>query len=257
LFKAFDFRKKDTVVHRLDPRTKLYLAILLFILTVMFSQVIVLTIIFLSLLLVLAVARSLGQWFKTLKALSFIFVFIVIVDSVVMSVQEVQYPLGYALTTIVRLLDIMACFSIFFLTVHPDDFAQALIQLHVPFDFAFTLAMATRYVPTLAQEAQTIIDAQMSRGLELQKGNIVRQIRNYVPILIPLIVSSIRRAFSVAESLESRAFGSTKRRTYLHMLRMAKKDWLVVLVITLGMAFSIYLNFFVGLPKWAIWKIPL
>jgi energy-coupling factor transport system permease protein len=257
LFKAFDFRKKDTVVHRLDPRTKLYLAVLLFIMTVMFSQVIVLTIIFLSLLLVLAVARSLGQWFKTLKALSFIFVFIVIVDSVVMSVQEVQYPLGYALTTIVRLLDIMACFSIFFLTVHPDDFAQALIQLHVPFDFAFTLAMATRYVPTLAQEAQTIIEAQMSRGLELQKGNIMRQIRNYVPILIPLIVSSIRRAFSVAESLESRAFGSTKRRTYLHMLRMTKKDWFVVLVITLGIVFSIYLNFFVGLPKWATWKIPL
>jgi energy-coupling factor transport system permease protein len=151
----------------------------------------------------------------------------------------------------------MACFSIFFLTVHPDDFSQALIQLHVPFDFAFILAMATRYVPTLAQEAQTIIDAQMSRGLELQKGNIVRQIRNYVPVLIPLIVSSIRRAFSVAESLESRAFGSTKKRTYLHVLRMAKKDWLVVLVITLGMAFSIYLNFFVGLPDWATWQIPL
>jgi len=233
------------------------LAILLFVLTVMFSQVIVLAIIFLSLILVLAVARSLGQWFKTLKSLSFILIFIVIVDSVLMSVQQVQYPLGYALTTIVRLLDIMACFSIFFLTVHPDDFAQALIQLHVPFDFAFTLAMATRYVPTLAQEAQTIIDAQMSRGLELQKGNIVRQIRNYVPILIPLIVSSIRRAFSVAESLESRAFGSTKRRTYLHMLRMAKKDWFVVLVITFGVAFSIYLNFFVGLPKWATWQIPL
>jgi energy-coupling factor transport system permease protein len=151
----------------------------------------------------------------------------------------------------------MACFSIFFLTVHPDDFAQALIQLHVPFDFAFTLAMATRYVPTLAQEAQMIIDAQMSRGLELQKGNIVRQIRNYVPILIPLIVSSIRRALSIAESLESRAFGSTKKRTYLHVLRMAKKDWLVVLVITLGVAFSVYLNFFVGLPSWATWQIQL
>ena len=257
LFKAFDFKKKDSFVHRLDPRTKLYMAVLLFVLTVMFSQVIILAIIFLSLVLVLTVARSVGAWFRTLKALSFILIFIVIVDSVVMSAQQVQYPLGYALTTIVRLLDIMACFSIFFLTVHPDDFAQALIQLHVPFDFAFTLAMATRYVPTLAQVAQMIIDAQMSRGLELQKGNIVRQIRNYVPILIPLIVSSIRRAFSVAESLESRAFGSTKRRTYLHMLKMAKKDWFVVLVITLGMAFSIYLNFFVGLPKWATWKIPL
>ena len=233
------------------------MAVILFVLSAMFSQVVILTLIFLSLLVVLAVAKSLSQWFKTVRALSFILIFIVIVDSLVINVQGGQYPLGYALTTIVRLLDIMACFSVFFLTVHPDDLAQALIQLHVPYDFAFTLTVATRYVPTLAQEAQTIIDAQMSRGLELQKGNVVKQIRNYVPILIPLIVSSVRRAFSVAESLESRGFGSTKKRTYLHGLKMAKKDWFVVLVITLGMALLIYLNFFVGLPKWATWQIPL
>jgi energy-coupling factor transport system permease protein len=254
LLKAFDFRKRDTIVHRLDPRTKLYLAIILFVLSFMFSQIIVLTLIFISLLLVLAVAKALGQWFKTLRALSFILIFIVIINSLF---NYAQYPLAYSLTIVVRLLDIIACFSIFFLTVHPDDFAQALIQLHVPFDFAFTLVIAIRMVPTLAQEAQTIMDAQMSRGLELQKGNIVKQIRNYVPILIPLIVSSIRRAFSVAESLESRAFGSTKKRTYLHVLKMAKKDWIVVLISTLAVVFSIYFNFFVGLPKWATWQIPL
>jgi energy-coupling factor transport system permease protein len=254
LFKAFDFRKKDTVVHRLDPRTKLYLAIILFIVSFLFNEVVVLSLIFFSLLLILAVARSLGQWFKTLKALSFILLFIVLVNSIV---ATFTYPLGYAITMVVRLLDIMACFSIFFLTVHPDDFAQALIQLHIPFDFAFTLSMATRYVPTLAQEAQMIIDAQMARGLELQKGNVVKQMRNYIPILIPLIVSSIRRAMSIAESLESRAFGSTKKRTYLHVLRMAKKDWLVVFLLTFGAAFSIYIKFFVGLPYWATWQIPL
>lgn len=254
LFKAFDFRKRDTVVHRLDPRTKLYLAIMLFIVSFLFNEVVVLSLIFFSLLLILAVAKSLGQWFKSLRALSFILLFIVVINSIVVTYA---YPLGYAITMVVRLLDIMACFSIFFLTVHPDDFAQALIQLHIPFDFAFTLSMATRYVPTLAQEAQMIIDAQMARGLELQKGNVVRQIRNYVPILIPLIVSSIRRAMSIAESLESRAFGSTKKRTYLHVLRMAKKDWLVLFLITLGVVFSIYLKFFVGLPYWATWQIPL
>jgi energy-coupling factor transport system permease protein len=253
LLKAFNFRKRDTIVHRLDPRTKLYLAVILFVLSFMFSQVIILTLIFISLLLVLAIAKSLGQWFKTLRALSFILIFIVIINCLF---TNAQYPLGYSLTIVVRLLDIMACFSIFFLTVHPDDLAQALIQLHVPFDFAFTLVIAIRMVPTLAQEAQTIMDAQMSRGLELQKGNMVKQIRNYVPILIPLIVSSIRRAFSVAESLESRAFGSTRKRTYLHMLRMSKKDWVVILVLTLATALSIYF-IFVGLPKWAIWQIPL
>jgi energy-coupling factor transport system permease protein len=227
---------------------------MLFVVSFMFSQIIILTLIFISLLLVLAVAKSLGQWFGTLTALSPILIFIVVINSLF---PYAQYPLGYSFTIIVRLLDIIACFSIFFLTVPPDDFAQALIQLHVPFDFAFALVIAIRMVPTLAQEAQTIMDAQMSRGLELQKGNIAKQIRNFVPILIPLIVSSIRRAFSVAESLESRAFGSTKKRTYLHVLRMAKKDWVVVMVLTLGVAFSIYLSFFIGLPKWVTWQIPL
>jgi energy-coupling factor transport system permease protein len=151
----------------------------------------------------------------------------------------------------------MGCFSIFFLTVHPDDLAQALIRLHVSFDFAFTISMATRYVPTLAIEAQTISDAQMARGLELQQGNMLKRIRNLIPIIIPLIISSIRRALSIAESLESRAFGSTKKRTYLKILKMAKKDYFVMLVITAAALFLIHLNFFVGLPSWALWQIPL
>jgi len=250
VLQAFNFRRKNSVVHRLDPRTKLYLAITLLIVSFIFGEVILLSLTFLLLLVVLAAARSLSQWFRTIRGLSFLLIIVVLFNSMFAT-------LGYAITLVVRILDIMACFSIFFLTVHPDDLAQALIQLHVPFDFAFTLSMSTRYVPTLAQEAQTIIDAQMSRGLELQKGNMIKRIRNYIPILIPLIVCSIRRALSVAESLESRAFGSTKRRTYLHGLKMAKKDHFVILLATLAVILSIYYKFLVGLPSWLTWQIPL
>jgi energy-coupling factor transport system permease protein len=252
VLQAFNFRRKDTVVHRLDPRTKLYLAVVLLLVAFIFGEVLVLSILLLVLLLVLATARSIGQWSKTIRGLSFLLVLIVLIN-----VIFANATLGYALTMVVRLLDIMACFSIFFLTVHPDDFAQALIQLHVPFDFAFALSMSTRYVPTLAQEAQTIVDAQMSRGLELQKGNVIKRIRNYIPILIPLIVCSIRRALSVAESLESRAFGSTKKRTYLHVLKMAKKDYSVIILVTLAFMLSIYYRFVMGLPPWLKWQIPL
>jgi energy-coupling factor transport system permease protein len=250
VLQAFNFKSKNTIVHRLDPRTKLYLALTLLIVSFIFGEVIPLSFIFFFLLLVLAAARSLGQWFRTIRGLSFLLVLVVLFNGIFAT-------LGYAITTVVRLLDIMACFSIFFLTVHPDDLAQALIQLHVPFDFSFTLSMSTRYVPTLAQEAQTIIDAQMSRGLELQKGSIIKRIRNYIPILIPLIVCSIRRALSVAESLESRAFGSTKKRTYLNVLKMSKKDYLVIILATIAVILSIYYKFFVGLPSWLKWQIPL
>jgi energy-coupling factor transport system permease protein len=254
ILQAFNFRKKNTVIHRLDPRTKLYLAIVLFVLSFIFGEVIILSLLLLFLLLLLSVARSLGQWFATVRGLSFLLIFIVILNSIFITAGN---ALGYALTLVVRLLDIMACFSIFFLTVHPDDLAQAMIRLHVSFDFAFTLSMATRYVPTLAVEAQTIMDAQMARGLELQKGNMFRRIRNYLPIIIPLIICSIRRALSIAESLESRAFGSTKKRTYLKMLRMGKKDYLVVLATTIAALYLIHLKLFVGLPPWALWQIPL
>jgi energy-coupling factor transport system permease protein len=250
VLQAFNFKSKNTIVHRLDPRTKLYLAFTLLTVSFIFGEVIPLSFIFFLLLLVLAAARSLSQWFRTIRGLSFLLILVVLFNGIFAT-------LAYAITMVVRLLDIMACFSIFFLTVHPDDLAQALIQLHVPFDFSFTLSMSTRYVPTLAQEAQTIIDAQMSRGLELQKGNIIRRIRNYIPILIPLIVCSIRRALSVAESLESRAFGSTKKRTYLHVLKMSKKDLLVMILATLAVILSIYYKFFMGLPLWLKWQIPL
>ena len=58
--------------------------------------------------------------------------------------------------------------------VHPDDLAQSLIQLRLPFEFAFAMAMATRFVPTLAIEAETIMDAQKSRGLELEEGSFLQ-----------------------------------------------------------------------------------
>jgi energy-coupling factor transport system permease protein len=252
ILQAFNFRKKNTIVHRLDPRTKLYAAIVLFVLSFIFSEVIVLTLILLLVIIVLSLARSVRQWIATIRGLSFLLIFLFFLNCIISTS-------GFAIATtiVIRLLDIMGCFSIFFLTVHPDDLAQALIRLHVSFDFAFTISMATRYVPTLAVEAQTISDAQMARGLELQKGNMFRRIRNYIPIIIPLIVSSIRRALSIAESLESRAFGSTKKRTYLKILKMAKKDYFVVLITTLAALYLIHLKFFIGLPTWALWQIPL
>ena len=252
ILQAFNFRKKDTIVHRLDPRTKLYLAIVLFVLSFIYGEIIILSLILLFVILVLSVARSLGRWIATIRGLSFLLIFIFIVNCLLSNPG-----FAIAITIVIRLLDIMGCFSIFFLTVHPDDLAQALIRLHVSFDFAFTISMATRYVPTLAAEAQTISDAQMARGLELQKGNMFRRIRNYIPIIIPLIISSIRRALSIAESLESRAFGSTKKRTYLKILKMGKKDYFVVLITTLAALYLIHLKYFVGLPSWALWQIPL
>jgi energy-coupling factor transport system permease protein len=92
------------------------------------------------------------------------------------------------------------------------------------------------------------MDAQKARGLELEKGGLLKRIRNYVPVLIPLIVSAIRRSLELAEAMESRAWGATKKRTNLYLLKLHKGDF-ALLTITIGiLAIAVYVHFYVSVP---------
>jgi energy-coupling factor transport system permease protein len=104
----------------------------------------------------------------------------------------------------------------------------------------------------MAIDAQTVVDAQRSRGLELDKGNFIKRIKNYIPILIPLIISAIRRSVELAEALESRAFGATEERTSIVTLTMRLPDYLVVLATIIGLALAVYVYFRVPLPTLVI-----
>jgi energy-coupling factor transport system permease protein len=134
--------------------------------------------------------------------------------------------------------------------VHPDELSQALIQMRVRFEFAFAMSMAMRYVPTLAQEAYAIMDAQKARGVELDKGSLLTRIKNIVPIIVPLIIVSIRRALSIAESMESRGFGACETRTYMDKLVFRKRDWGLVIASLLILILMFYFRFYVPLPDW-------
>jgi energy-coupling factor transport system permease protein len=124
----------------------------------------------------------------------------------------------------------------------------ALEQTRLPYEFSFAFTTAVRFVPVLAEEAQTIMDAQKARGLELEKGNFMKRIRNYIPVLIPLIVSAIRRSLELAEAMESRAWGATKKRTNLYVLKFHRGDF-ALLAITVGvLALAIYTRLYVHVP---------
>jgi len=101
----------------------------------------------------------------------------------------------------------------------------------------------------LAEEAQTIMDAQKARGLELEGGNFVKKIRNYIPILIPLIVNAIRRSLELAETMESRAWGATQNRTNLYVLKMGRKDLYLVLFSFAILAVSVYVITYIQIPN--------
>jgi energy-coupling factor transport system permease protein len=222
------------------------------VITMFFSTPLPLIILWGIVLVIVALADCVSEWTRTLSGLKFLIFFIILLNYLLNS-------FNFALAMVFRLLVLSGAFSLFFLTVHPDDLTQSLIQLHVPFDFAFAMSMATRFVPTLAVEAETIMDAQMSRGLELEKGNIIQKSRNFIPILIPLIVSSIRRALTVAESIESRGFGSTVERTFYYSLEFKIKDYLILIIgvtITIGITFLTITGILYSFAPWLLWAVP-
>jgi energy-coupling factor transport system permease protein len=93
------------------------------------------------------------------------------------------------------------------------------------------------------------MDAQKARGLELERGNFMKRIRNYIPILIPLIVSAIRRSLELAEAMESRAWGATKERTNLYVLRMHKGDGVLIALTVLVLASAVFVRLYVHIPS--------
>ena len=235
------FRKRNTPIHRLDPRVKFLLICAIFAMSIIFVDLASITIILLALVPLVLLAQVQGEWLRSLRASALLAAFIFVLNLIFVS------DFYYALAMAFRFLVIVSSFSIFFLTTSPDDLGLALEQSHFPYEFSFAFTTAIRFVPELAKEAQIIVDAQRSRGLELEGGNILKRIRNYVPILIPLIVSAIRRSMELAEAMESRCFGAVKKRTSLHVLKIRSLDYLVITATILVLAVSVYIRFYIHL----------
>jgi energy-coupling factor transport system permease protein len=223
-----------------------------FVAAILFGEIIPLIALFLMPIPFVLLAGVQREWLRSLRGAAFLAAFIFIVN-----IASNFFTSGYVLTAVavetaaamtLRFVVLVESFSVFFLTTSPDHLGLALEQTHVPYEFAFAFTTAVRFVPVLAEEAQTIMDAQKARGLELEKGGFLKRIRNYVPVLIPLIVSAIRRSLELAEAMESRAWGATKKRTNLYALKLHRGDF-ALLAITIGvLAMAIYVRLYVPVP---------
>ncbi len=252
VFDGLKFRKVYSPIHNLDPRIKFAYVIGIFVCAIIFYEIIPLLALFVMQLPFVFLARVQKQWLRSLRGAAFLAAFIFIIN-----IATTYLTSNYTLTAFniesaaamtLRFVVLVESFSVFFLTTSPDHLGLALEQSRVPYEFAFAFTTAVRFVPVLAEEAQTIMDAQKARGLELEKGGLLKRIRNYIPILIPLIVSAIRRSLELAEAMESRAWGATKKRTNLYSLKLHKGDYALIAITALVLAATIYIRLFVPIP---------
>jgi energy-coupling factor transport system permease protein len=239
---------RDTFVHRLDPRTKMFLLIGIFALAFLFLnplyQLAVLTVV----LLFGYVAESLVN----LKRIWFILVMITAVTILLWSVfangetplflfvelEAILYGFGIAIRVDVPIIAGM----IFLSTTRNEEITTGLVKLGLPYRFAFAVSTALRLVPTIAATGVTIGQAQRSRGLDLDSGNIIQRIRKHAPLLVPVFVSTIRSTNVFSMALESKGFGAKPKRTYFLQLTIGRRDVLVLAAFAVLLAGAIALR---------------
>ena len=143
-----------------------------------------------------------------------------------------------AIFIIIRIITLLILSSLLTYTTSPTDLTDAIEKLLAPLrifkidvhTFAMMMTIALRFIPTLIEEAGKIMNAQKARCADLESGSITQRVKALIPILIPLLNSSIRRAYELAEAMECRCYHGGDGRTKMKLLRMKRFDYGTFLV---------------------------
>lgn len=245
IFEGFKFRRRSTWVHNLDPRVKLMLSLIFLASSVSTFDPLELVVIMAVQMFFITSSKSLRAWLKSLSQLS-LFVLIILISQIVFGTGLLS-----AILYACRFVIITSTVSWFFLTTSPDDLGRSLEAIGVPRDFSFAFTMSIRFIPAIAEEFNSIFDAQRSRGLELDVKGFRRRIMNFLPILIPVFVETIRRSYEIADSLETKAYGAYPKRTRWKRLALKPSDKMLMalavlyLFITLSYRFNLFAYLYV------------
>ncbi len=141
-----------------------------------------------------------------------------------------------------KLLTLTTVFFIFFACTAPEDLANSLVKMGVPFTTAFVLSAGLNFVPIISRKARDVLDAQRARGIPLELG--WRALRHYPAFLGPLLIQAFQLAEELAEAMETRGFGSPGR-TFLKTYQLKFQDWFMIsagLIMLVGFILALYLG---------------
>jgi energy-coupling factor transport system permease protein len=241
----------DSLLHRLDPRTKFLSLLLVMVAVFAIQNLAALGLLFAFFLLALILSHlPWGYVFRGARSFVWLFLFTAAVHLFFTPGPSLPFfPLGFVNVTWTgvekgafvgaQLFLAILISSLFTLTTSPLRLAHGLEKLmaplkrvHVPVeDFSMMTMVAIKFIPILLEETHRIIKAQTARGVDFESGSVFRRVKNLVPILTPLFHSVFKRADDLAVAMLSRGFVSGKPRTHLHDLKMAGRDYFALAVV--------------------------
>ena len=247
----------DSIIHRLDPRTKMIIVffsiIVLFVAKTFWSFIP--AIIFVLLIMALSNV-GFGVYFKGLRTILFLLIFSIILQLIFTDGQPVYFQwwifrvtgtgLYNSAIVVIRLILIVLMTTVLTATTKPTLIASGLESILNPLKkigvpvatFAMMMSIALRSIPILNNQLQKIIKAQQSRGINFSSGGLITRIKNVIPLIIPMFVGSINQAFDLADSMIVRGFVDADDRTRYRQLKYQRND-IAAFLIFVAMAFLV------------------
>lgn len=228
------YRDADSFFHQLHPITKFLLLLLLIAIPFFATTLLQAAFIFASYMLLVIAARGLPNIRKFWKMLVLFFIFVFLIWIFVPRLRGLPWSYENAGMLALR-IDSFVLASLFFVTVtRIEEFTYALTRLGIPYKGAFALSLGFRLVPLFYQNLRTIVDAQKSRGVDVDSAGIFQKGKIYLPMMSILISYGLRNADLMAMSLEAKGFGYSPKRTSYLTPTFGLKD-LVILFTTTGL----------------------
>ncbi|MGQ4833886.1 MAG: energy-coupling factor transporter transmembrane component T family protein [Candidatus Asgardarchaeia archaeon] len=259
------YEPKDSIIHRLDPRTKMIIIAFSLIPPIVFNFPFLSFLCFLISILLAAAGKITKKYLSTLfKTAGWILLLLFIVQGLFNPVGKTPLlQIGpwltfkregaiHALSLITRLLAIFGMMFILTMTTHPADLMQSVYNLGVPYKVVYALFSTLNILPMLMVRYEKIKEAQISRGLRTG-GNVINRFKAIIPILVPLLLGSIIEAQERAMALEARGFSAPVKKTFLRDIGIKKLDKIVIFIMvlvygTLTILPFLYPQFFNYLP---------
>jgi len=248
----------DSIVHSLDPRAKILISIMFMIVLFvgnnfygfLVAGIFTLVCVFLSKVPIRMLIRG-------LRPIIFIMIFTMALH-LFLTPGPTMFAIGPLKATWsgliqglfigMRLVILIGFTSLLTLTTSPieltdglEDILKPLTKIGVPaHEIAMMMTIALRFIPTLLEEADRIMKAQMARGADFESGNMIERAKSLVPLLVPLFVSAFRRADELAMAMEARCYRGGEGRTRMRELKLANKDFVAIGMTVLMSCLVIY-----------------
>lgn len=236
----------NSFIHRLDPRVKIIIFLLTFVAILLFENPLWMMPVTVLTILQLIISGAL----KNLRRILYILI-VLTVSSMILwnlfSTGETQLfwrisveSLSFAVARTLLMILMISTGMILITSTRNEELINGMIRLGMPYRVGFAISTALRLVPTIASSTLTISQAQRSRGLDLESGNLLVRIKKFLPLLVPVFISTIRSTNIFGMALESKGFGARAKRTFYLVLEMKTVDYIVLGFAILFVLTSIY-----------------